>query len=139
MVFRLIQSTQRNDKRSLQTNGQSLVEFALIIPIVLLLVMGTLDLGRALYVKISLESAAREGAYQYSYTKDATSTKNAIVAEATNLGLSVNPATDITITYPCPSTTNCVEVRVRNQVRLLILNFINGPLQVESTVRMLTE
>ena len=46
--------------------GQSLVEFALIIPILLLLVMGALELGRLFYIKVTLHNAAREGAYYLS-------------------------------------------------------------------------
>ncbi|MBP8856868.1 MAG: pilus assembly protein, partial [Anaerolineaceae bacterium] len=37
--------------------GQSIVEFALILPIVLLLIMGVLDLGRAFFMKIALVNA----------------------------------------------------------------------------------
>ncbi len=44
-------------------SGQGLVEFALILPILLLLVMGALDFGRAFYMKTVMENSAREGAY----------------------------------------------------------------------------
>ncbi|MCM1053674.1 MAG: pilus assembly protein [Ruminococcus sp.] len=36
--------------------GQALVEFIIILPIFLLLLMGTIDMGRILYTKINLES-----------------------------------------------------------------------------------
>ena len=42
--------------------GQTLVEFALVIPILLLLLLGFLDLGRALFYYSSLSNAVREGA-----------------------------------------------------------------------------
>lgn len=42
--------------------GQSLVEFALVIPIVLLLFMAIFDLGTAVFSYNSLTNAAREGA-----------------------------------------------------------------------------
>lgn len=42
--------------------GQSLVEFALIIPLVLLLVAGFLDLGRAVFYYSSISNMVREGA-----------------------------------------------------------------------------
>lgn len=42
--------------------GQSLVELALMLPILLMLVGGAMDLGRAYAATISLEGAAREGA-----------------------------------------------------------------------------
>ncbi len=47
--------------------GQSVVEFALILPILLLIIMGALDLGRAFYMKIAVINSAREGAYYLSY------------------------------------------------------------------------
>ena len=43
-------------------HGQSLVEFALIIPIALLLVAGFLDLGRAIFYYSSISNMVREGA-----------------------------------------------------------------------------
>jgi hypothetical protein len=43
--------------------GQSLVEFAIILPILLLLVAGAVDLGRAYFTTISLENAVKEGAF----------------------------------------------------------------------------
>jgi uncharacterized repeat protein (TIGR01451 family) len=42
--------------------GQSLVEFALVLPFLLLLFSGAADLGRAFYNQIALENAVKEGA-----------------------------------------------------------------------------
>ncbi len=42
--------------------GQSLVETALLLPLLLLLLAGLLDLGRAYYVIVALRDAAEEGA-----------------------------------------------------------------------------
>ena len=42
--------------------GQTLVEFALIIPIVLLLMLGLFDLGRIVFTNNSLSDGARQGA-----------------------------------------------------------------------------
>lgn len=44
-------------------SGQSLVEVALSIVILLMLVSGIIDLGRAFYVKVALESMISEGAH----------------------------------------------------------------------------
>ena len=43
------------------THGQSLVEFALIIPMVLFLLLGFFDLGRAFFYQSTLSNAVREG------------------------------------------------------------------------------
>ena len=42
--------------------GQSLVEFALILPIFVLMLVGIFDLGRAVYAFNTINQAAREGA-----------------------------------------------------------------------------
>jgi Flp pilus assembly protein TadG len=41
--------------------GQSAVEFALILPVLLLIVFGILDLGRAVYSQMVMSDAVREG------------------------------------------------------------------------------
>lgn len=42
--------------------GQSLVEFALVAPLLLMVVFGTFDLGWAVYAKNTITNSAREGA-----------------------------------------------------------------------------
>ena len=48
--------------RSLSQRGQSLVEFALSSVVLLLLVGGLVDIGRAIYISEAISNAAREGA-----------------------------------------------------------------------------
>lgn len=43
-------------------NGQSAVEFVLVLPILLLIVCGILDFGWLFYNQLSVENACREGA-----------------------------------------------------------------------------
>jgi Flp pilus assembly protein TadG len=43
-------------------NGQSLVEFALVLPIFLFVLFGLIDAGRYVYMSSTLSQAAREGA-----------------------------------------------------------------------------
>ena len=42
--------------------GQSLLEFALMLPVLLIILMGLLDLGRLYFVMVTLEDLAGEGA-----------------------------------------------------------------------------
>jgi Flp pilus assembly protein TadG len=49
-------------RRRGRTRGQSLVEFALVLPIMLLLLAGAIDLGRLFYAYVAVENAAKEGA-----------------------------------------------------------------------------
>ena len=52
--------------RRKRSRGQSLVELALVLPILLLLVAGALDLGRLYYSQITITKAAKEGALEAS-------------------------------------------------------------------------
>ncbi len=49
-------------KKGSSQRGQALVEYALLLPIFLLLAMGILDLGRVVYFYSAINNAAREGA-----------------------------------------------------------------------------
>jgi Flp pilus assembly protein TadG len=51
----------RNPRRP-KTRGQTLVEFALVLPIFLLVLFGIIDAGRLVYQNTTLSQAAREGA-----------------------------------------------------------------------------
>jgi len=51
-----------NIKRKISQAGQSLVEFALLLPILVLFLMVIFDLGRAAYYYSAINNAAREGA-----------------------------------------------------------------------------
>ena len=42
--------------------GQGLIEFALVLPVIMLLVMGAIDLGRGVFAYNALANAARHGA-----------------------------------------------------------------------------
>ncbi len=74
--------------------GAAAVEFALLLPVLLLLVFGIIDFGRALNAQITLTQAAREGARldAVGSTKVASGTQGA----ATGL----NPV-NVTIGYTC--------------------------------------
>lgn len=54
--------TGRLSRRRHARRGQALVEFALVIPVFLLLLIALFDLGRAVFAYNTLTNAAREGA-----------------------------------------------------------------------------
>ena len=54
-------------RHSRRSKGQSLVELALVLPVLLLLVLAAVDLGRIFFARIAVANAAREGAYEASY------------------------------------------------------------------------
>src|SRR6202171_6404205 len=53
---------------SYSRKGQALVETALLLPILMLLVMGSADLGRVFYYAIAVTNSAREAARQGTYS-----------------------------------------------------------------------
>jgi Flp pilus assembly protein TadG len=53
-----------NFRRGTRTRGQALVELALVVPVMLALLVGALDLGRLFYAQITINGAAREGALE---------------------------------------------------------------------------
>ncbi|MHC1697392.1 MAG: TadE family protein [Geobacteraceae bacterium] len=57
----------------MNSKGQALVEMAIIIPLLMLLVMGIFEFGRAMYIKNTLTQAARSGARSAVVTKELVS------------------------------------------------------------------
>lgn len=74
--------------------AQAMVEFALVIPLIVLLILGIFDLGRAVYAYNVVASAAREGAH-YGTLDPANA--NGIRARAINTSV----LTPITVTIEC--------------------------------------
>lgn len=67
-------------------SGSSLVELALLFPLLLLLLVGAVDLGRAFYVAIEVSSAASAGAlYGTQNPTDTTGMQHAAALNAPDL------------------------------------------------------
>lgn len=79
-------------------DGAAAVEFALVMPILLLLVMGTIDFARAYNAHISLSGGAREGARVLALTSDPVQAESATKNAAPSI-----PPGDITVT-----TSSCL-------------------------------
>lgn len=79
--------------------GQSLVEMAMVMPLLLLLALGTADLGLAFRTYIALTNAAREGARWIStHPENPSAAMARIRAEAGRIGLSPDATDDTRIT-----------------------------------------
>ncbi len=84
--------------------GAALVEFALILPILVLLVFGIIDYGRFASVKINLNEAAQEGAiYGSTHPEfaDHADIRTRVVQSVDNPTLTT---ADVTITCPTDRT-----------------------------------
>lgn len=78
--------------------GTGIVEMALVLPILLLLVVGTLDFGRAIYVRNALANAARDGARIGVVDPSNTSCIRTVAARRSSLAELT--AADVTVTPP---------------------------------------
>ncbi len=97
------QPRDRRDRR-----GQSLVEFALVLPIFIMLLAGMVDFGLGLYSNLTIINAAREGARLGTITKDDSSNLTSfasvvvtpIVARTQAMAAGLSP-TDLNVTFRC--------------------------------------
>lgn len=79
--------------------GSSLIEMALTLPIILTMLLGTLDLGRAVYAQNVISNAAREGA-RYGIVPPYDS--QAIIDHTETFIIGLNPD-DVTVQTEKPS------------------------------------
>jgi Flp pilus assembly protein TadG len=139
--------------------GQALVELALGLPLVLLLIFGVLELGRAFFTKIALTNAAREGANYLVYHRDDVSTNFVYtkihvqkeIANAAGLNIATDEITvqclDVTIDAftgeitsevvdnTCPGRST-VEVTITNQHPVTIFYYFIGEYTLQANARM---
>jgi len=80
--------------------GQALVEFALVLPILLLIILGVVDFGRAVYGYNTIGNAARSGGRVAIVSQTDASIKTAAITAA--ISLDTQPS-DVIVSYGCPS------------------------------------
>jgi hypothetical protein len=83
-------------RRSPGQESQALIEFALISPLLLLLIFGIIDIGRAVFYYDTLDHAAREGA-RVAVKASSTEPTNAMVLAAV-----IQQVVGVSVTQPCP-------------------------------------
>jgi Flp pilus assembly protein TadG len=99
---------QRKDelRKATPPKGQGLIEFALLLPILVLIIFGVLELGRAFFAFIAITNAAREGARVYTFRPDVTTIGD--VYEAVTFEIGTSPLVDVgkiaSIQIQCGST-----------------------------------
>lgn len=104
----ILETDMRCHRLTYSKKGQAIVETALLLPILMLLVMGTADLGRVFYYSIAVTNAAREAARQGTYY-DPISNSNAYDTYALVLAAAQQevPA-DVTLNPPVSSPSHCL-------------------------------
>jgi len=68
-------------------NGQSLVEFAIVLPVIVLVVLGLFDLGRGVFAYNTLAQAARQANRLAMVDQNVDRVTTAAIASAPSLGL----------------------------------------------------
>lgn len=111
-----------------EERGQALVEMVLVLPILLLLVFGTIEFGRVFNSYLEVTNAAREGARAgvVGATDDAitATVKNAaVLLNGNSLDITVTPGPDyrsrgaalnVTVDYPVPIYTPIISSIIGN-------------------------
>jgi Flp pilus assembly protein TadG len=87
--------------------GQGLVEFALVLPILLLVIFGIIDFGRAVYAYNTIGNAARTGGRVAIVSQTDASIETAAINQAVALG---TQPSNVTTTYGCesPYSIDCI-------------------------------
>ena len=98
----------RCQRFSYSRKGQAIVETALLLPILMLLVMGSADLGRVFYYAIAVTNSAREAARQGTYY-DPISGSNAYDSYAQVLAAAQKEVPgDVTLSLPMSTPSHCL-------------------------------
>jgi hypothetical protein len=121
--------------------GQSLVETALVLPILLLILMGIFDFGRAVFAFNAVSNSAREAARLAIVNQNTAG----VVEEGKHAAIGLDPDTiDVTFTVPDCGTVlvGCTaQVTVEHDWTALtpIIGSFIGPIQLSSTTEMRVE
>ena len=128
--------------------GQSMVEFALVMPFLMLIIVGTFDLGRAIYYYNAISASAREaarhaiicgGAAALDCSQQDADTKNFVVDTTVAVPLSTS---DITITPSRRQYGDTVTVSVGvgfTPATPFISNITQGDLRLTAQASMVAE
>jgi hypothetical protein len=140
-----------NRARRRRARGQALVEFALVIPLLILIFMGLFDFGRAVFAWNSLSNAAREGArvaiVDQTVVAGVAAGATEAANQATGLGLDASDVTAVEVLYllpdlsgACPARSlGCIaEVTVHYDFTAItpIIGSVIGPIDLAATTQL---
>jgi Flp pilus assembly protein TadG len=106
--------THTNNRKS---RGQSLVEVALVLPILVMLLLGLLDFGRAYYTIVALRDAADEGAAYGATNPNDEPGITRRAAEASRALVNIQEG-DVSVSAPNKATGEPITVTVTVQLVL---------------------
>jgi Flp pilus assembly protein TadG len=106
--------------------GASAVEFALIVPLLVLLVFGIVEFGRGFQVQGTLSAAAREGVRMMALQNDPAAARAAVRSTAASLDPALTDAQIVITPARCPTTTGSTLVRLRIEYDMPFLTGLFG-------------
>jgi Flp pilus assembly protein TadG len=127
------------------SRGQGLVEFALVFPVMMLLLLAIFDGGRLVFAYNDITNAARVGARVAIVNQAAGAAEAATISQATSLGL---VSSDVKVTYLKPDLSGgcaspyelgCVaDVRVTFDWSAItpVIGSVIGPVTLTTETRM---
>lgn len=140
----------RRPRKLKQSRGAAAVEFALVLPLLLTLLLGVWDFGRLVEVDQILTNAAREAGRQVSTAQGSTSAVQQVVTNyMARSGISTTGMT-ITVTNLTSSSRNdpttaqqldqyqLVVTLPSNNVRLVLLNNLLGTSTLKASITWLS-
>jgi Flp pilus assembly protein TadG len=104
--------------------GAAAVEFAILLPLLLMLVLGTIEFGRAYNTQITLTNAARDGVRVMAIANDPAGAKTAAKNAAASVSTTI-PTSDVTLSTDACSTGNQVTLTIK--YNLSTITGIAGP------------
>ena len=114
--------------------GASAVEFALIVPLLILLVLGIAEFGHAFQVQGTLSAAAREGVRAMALQNDPTAARTATENAAGSLRPALTNAQIVITPATCPATGGTTNVRLTISYRMPYLTgFFGTAVQLTGT------
>lgn len=118
----------------IKERGAVAVEFALLAPVLVMLLLGIMEFGRAYNVQISLSSAAREGVRVMAIGNSPTAARTA----AKNAAVSLQPSlSDANITISPSTCTTGAQMTFKITYNLATMTGIAGPFPMEGRGVML--
>ena len=105
-------------------SGAAAIEFAILLPLLLMLVLGTIEFGRAYNAQITLTNAARDGVRVMAIANDPAGAKTAAKNAAASVSTTI-PTSDVTLSTNACSTGAQVTLTIK--YKLSTITGIAGP------------
>ena len=117
--------------------GQSLIELALILPVLMFILVGIVDFGRVFNAYIIITNVVREGARYGAMHPDEDDIKDYVINEAAGSGISIEDD-DVEVEFPNGTLDpgNPIRVTVTYDFPLITEFLFGGSTTIQSSAEM---